>query len=191
MPTCLTSGHSYTSQTVVYPTCLGAGTIKKTCSTCGATSYESTDALGHNGDPCSRCGYTEQEETKTSISTASFSSVSAQTYTGSAITPSPTVTLNGTELVKNTDYTLSYSNNVNVGTATITATGKGDYTGTVSTTFTINKKSVAKPTAVEGLTYNGDEQVGVVAGEGYTLTNNKRTNAGSYTATATLDSNHI
>ena len=73
------------------------------------------------------------------ISTATFSVVSDQTYTGSAITPEPTVTVGGTLLTKGTDYTLGYSNNTNVGTATITATGTGNYSGTASTTFQIVK----------------------------------------------------
>lgn len=62
---------------------------------------------------------------------------SAQTYTGSAITPAVTVTLNGKALIKDTDYTVAYSNNVNAGTATITVTGKGNYTGMAAGTFTI------------------------------------------------------
>ena len=73
------------------------------------------------------------------ISTATFSVVSDQTYTGSAITPEPTVTVGGTLLTKGTDYTLGHSNNTNVGTATITATGTGNYSGTASTTFQIVK----------------------------------------------------
>lgn len=42
------------------------------------------------------------------------------------------------------------------------------------------------PTAVGGLKWTGKEQIGVREGLGYTLTGNKGTNAGSYTATATL-----
>ncbi len=41
------------------------------------------------------------------------------------------------ELVYGTDYTVSYSNNVNVGTATATITGLGNYQGTLTTTFEI------------------------------------------------------
>lgn len=51
-------------------------------------------------------------------------------------------------LVLNTDYTVAYTNNVNAGTATVTATGKGNYGGTASATFEIAKASLAelKPT---------------------------------------------
>lgn len=61
------------------------------------------------------------------------------TYTGVAISPACKVTLDGKELVAGTDYSLSYSNNVNVGEATITAMAKGSYTGSVSTSFIIGK----------------------------------------------------
>ncbi|MDO4806702.1 MAG: Cna B-type domain-containing protein [Coriobacteriales bacterium] len=46
--------------------------------------------------------------------------------------------------------------------------------------------TVPVPTAVQGLVYNGQEQVGVEPGEGYTLTGNTATDAGSHEATATL-----
>lgn len=65
---------------------------------------------------------------------------SNQTYSGSAKTPTPTVTLNGT-IIPSSGYDVAYSNNINSGTATITVTGKGDYTGTASGTFTIAKAS--------------------------------------------------
>ncbi len=70
---------------------------------------------------------------------AKVAAISEQTYTGSAITPAVTVTLDGKTLVSGTDYTVSYSNNVNEGTATVTVTGKGAYTGTATTTFVIKK----------------------------------------------------
>ena len=63
----------------------------------------------------------------------------AQTYTGKKLTPVPTVKLGSVTLKKGTDYSVTYSNNVNAGTATITVTGKGNYKGTATGTFTINK----------------------------------------------------
>lgn len=76
---------------------------------------------------------------RTNISNAVVTA-SNQTYNGSAKTPTPTVTLNGTT-VPSSGYDVSYSNNINAGTATITVTGKGDYTGTATGTFTIAKAS--------------------------------------------------
>lgn len=62
-------------------------------------------------------------------------------YTGEAITPVPvlTDTTNGVskELEVNKDYTVKYTNNRNVGTATITLTGTGAYTSTLKKTFKI------------------------------------------------------
>ncbi len=61
------------------------------------------------------------------------------TYDGTAKTPSVTVILAGKSLILNTDYTVTYSNNTNVGTAKVAITGKGDYTGTKFVNFTIVK----------------------------------------------------
>ena len=58
-------------------------------------------------------------------------------FTGSEIRPDVTVTCDGNTLGYDTDYTLSYKNNINPGTATVTVTGKGIYKGTIKTTFTI------------------------------------------------------
>jgi hypothetical protein len=74
-----------------------------------------------------------------SLNNATVSAISSQSYTGLAITPTPTVTLGGTTLTAGTDYTLSYTDNVEVGTATVTITGKGSYTGSTTATFRITK----------------------------------------------------
>lgn len=58
-------------------------------------------------------------------------------YTGNAITPVPVVTLGTTELSMDTDYSLSYSNNIEPGIATVTVTGTGNYEGQADTTFVI------------------------------------------------------
>ena len=67
-----------------------------------------------------------------------------QVYTGATLTPTPTVALNGKTLKAGADYTVSYKNNVNAGTATVVVTGKGNYEGSAKTTFTIKKASIAK-----------------------------------------------
>lgn len=74
------------------------------------------------------------------------SSIKNQVYTGSPITPYVTVTDNNTNqpLVMGSDYTVSYSNNINVGTATATLNGLGAYTGS---TYPINFKIVDDPSA--------------------------------------------
>lgn len=78
--------------------------------------------------------------TKAPISLARAKAVVGCVYNGRAWTPVPTLTLGGKVLKKNTDYTMSYSNNVNAGTATISYTGIGTYfSGRGTFTFTIEK----------------------------------------------------
>ncbi len=77
---------------------------------------------------------------KISISKAQISAIPSQVYTGKAIVPSITVSYNGKNLAKDSDYTVSCHNNVNIGTASLTVTGAGGYTGTVTKTFTITVK---------------------------------------------------
>ena len=70
---------------------------------------------------------------------AVISGLSDKTYTGDAITQTLAVTHSGNLLEEGTDYTVAYSNNINAGTATVTITGKGEYTGKIEKTFTIAK----------------------------------------------------
>ena len=80
--------------------------------------------------------------------------IADQTYTGSAITPTVTVMDGETTLVLNTDYTVAYSNNVETGTATVTVTGMGNYSGTATANFTILADKTALNTAItEAETY--------------------------------------
>lgn len=70
--------------------------------------------------------------------------IETQEYTGSAITPEPVVKDGGVALISGTDFDFSYDKNINAGkdTATLTITGKGNYTGIASQTFTINPKDI-------------------------------------------------
>ena len=84
------------------------------------------------------------------ISRTKVSGISSKNYTGKAISQALTVKDGSTTLKAGTDYKLTYKNNVNVGTATVVITGMGNYTGTVSKTFKINKAAqtiTAKPSA--------------------------------------------
>nr|MCR5653506.1 hypothetical protein [Ruminococcus sp.] len=76
---------------------------------------------------------------KYKISGAKVSAIANKTYTGKAITPTIKVTYKGKILLKNKDYTLSYKDNKNVGTAKVIITGKGSYTGTKTVSFKIVK----------------------------------------------------
>ena len=81
------------------------------------------------------------ENTAIDISACTIDSISAKTYTGSAIKPDPKVIQDGKTLIRDIDYTLAYINNTNTGTAIVIITGIGDYYGTVIKTFTINKSA--------------------------------------------------
>ena len=63
--------------------------------------------------------------------------VAEATYTGKALTPEVTVKYKGVTLKEGTDYSAAYQNNTEVGTATVTVTGMGAYTGEVTKNFTI------------------------------------------------------
>ena len=66
------------------------------------------------------------------LNNATIDPIDDMAYTRSALTPEPVVRIEDTVLKEGTDYTLEYSENTDVGTATIKATGSGDYTGTKS-----------------------------------------------------------
>ena len=72
----------------------------------------------------------------------SVSGIEDKTYSGKALTQTSVVVTDGvTQLVKDVDYTVSYKNNTDVGTASVTITGKdeSDYTGSITKTFKITK----------------------------------------------------
>ncbi|MBO4289906.1 MAG: leucine-rich repeat protein [Lachnospiraceae bacterium] len=120
-----------------------------------------------------------------SIENADITGIADMTYTGEALTPSPIVKIGGTELTAGTDYEVAYENNTNVGTATVTITGIGSFTGSVTRTFAITPKLVAVPKA-KTLTYNGKTQTGVAGSASYTISGNTGTKAGSYKAVLKL-----
>lgn len=86
--------------------------------------------------PTSTTNYSYSGQTQKSLSSATVK-VNDQIYTGYALTPSVSVTLNGKTLTKGTDYTVSYSNNTEIGTATVTVSGIGNYTGKATGYFKI------------------------------------------------------
>ena len=124
---------------------------------------------------------------------------SAYTYTGNAITPDVVVTMNNRVLNRGTDYTVSYANNINVGTASMTITGIGSYSGTRTINFTIEAKNIENclTTEVSSYQYNGstytpvitvtDSSTGktLVAGTDYTITYSNNTNPGTAQITVT------
>lgn len=76
------------------------------------------------------------------LASAIITPVNNQKFTGAAITPDFSVSMNGITLTKGTDYTVAYSNNTAVGTATITITGINQYNGTRTVNFNIYDDTV-------------------------------------------------
>ena len=131
-----------------------------------------------------------------------------RTYTGAEIKPTVTVK-DGSAVILESEYTVSFSNNTNAGTATVTITDKdgGNYTVSGSTTFEIAKAaSSCTAPAANTLTYNGNDQTLIAPGTAtggeirYSLTENGAystaiptgKNAGDYTVYYKVagDANH-
>ena len=126
-------------------------------------------------------------------------SIPTQVYTGSAIEPAVTVKDGETTLNPDEDYEVTYSNNVNAGTATVTITGKGNYSGETAATFTIARSMTNEDITITipEQTYMGSELTPVITvkdGEtvlaentNYTVTAPSVTvqDAGNYTYTIT------
>lgn len=74
-------------------------------------------------------------------SNTSVSIATSSVYTGRAIKALEGISLNGNDLTENTDFTVSYANNINAGdgTASVTITGIGNLSGSITRSFTIAK----------------------------------------------------
>ena len=84
-----------------------------------------------------------------SVAKASVSALGSYSYSGYALTPAMIVRLNGVLLAQDIDYQLTYKSNINAGTASVTITGIGNYTGTLTKNFTI------RAAAITGVTLSG------------------------------------
>ena len=123
---------------------------------------------------------------KNNFKKATISGISNKSYKGKNITQSITVKYNGKTLKKGTDYTVSYSSNKNIGTATVKITGKGSFTGTITKTFKINpaKQEIQKLTAKSKAFFVDWAQKGSATGyEIQYATNSKFTSAKKVTIT--------
>ena len=85
------------------------------------------------------------------LTEAVISSIPDQKWTGSAIEPDVTVSLNDKELIRDIDYTLSYKYNVNPGSATVTVDGIDNYTSWKSASFKIIKDISQEQLLEEGV----------------------------------------
>ena len=140
-----------------------------------------------------------------SIAGAAITKIPTQEYTGNAITPEPEVKLGGKTLVRGTDYEVTYSTNINVGTATVTITGQNNFTGTQTVYFQITKSLANEDIKVElsseELVYDGtakapssivvkDGNTELKEGTDYTVSYSNNTDAGLATVTVTGKGNY-
>ena len=179
----LTVGNDYTV-TYANNTNVGRATV---IATAAANSYYVGTANG----------YFNISNTATGMEITGYAS--SYTYTGNAITPDVVVTMNGRMLNRGTDYTVTYSNNTNVGTATMTVTGIGSFSGTKTINYVIEAKNIENciTTAVNNYQYTGntytpsvtltDSSTGktLAAGTDYTITYSNNTNPGTASITVT------
>lgn len=89
------------------------------------------------------------ETSKKNIGNCSIKRIAPQRYTGKPIQPVITVKDGSKTLKKGTHYTVTYKNNKKVGSASVTITGKGSYTGSVKKSFTIKYMTPAKGKTVK------------------------------------------
>lgn len=191
----------------------------------GNTTYNSSDAPKDAGTYKVTYKVADSNENYTGEVTYSFTispkavtanmigAIADETYTGNDITPQPVVMDGNMILSSGKDFVFSYDENINAGenTATLTITGKGNYMGTASQTFTIKPKDIKGATITlqaDRLGYTGLMQevqiTSVILGQvtltanDYDIVNdsNKQTSAndsitliiagkGNYTGTAT------
>ena len=116
----LTNGKDYT---VSYKNNINKGTGQIIIT--GTGNYRSTKTVNFNIKAAS-------------AEKATIKAIPTQAYTGKAVKPALTITLNGKKLKANTDYKVSYSSNTKIGTAKATVIFCGNYTGTKSVSFKIN-----------------------------------------------------
>lgn len=139
---------------------------------------------------------------ETDIKDAVITAIDDQEYTGDEIKIAEdklVVKVGETTLKADTDYTVAYKNNTNVGKATVTVTGKGAYKGTVSADFkivkhftdtdkpviTIPTQNVSDQTTLKNVTveWNGSP---AIQDKHYTITDVDNSKAGTQTATFTF-----
>lgn len=176
---------------------VGAGTATITVTPKNATGYKLTKTITVTNANAS----TNTTSTKNIANMTATLSKSSYTYTGSACKPSVTIR-NGSTLVSSSNYTVTYTNNVNVGTATVKITGKGSYSGTITKTFKITTQSISNFTAglsATSYTYNGSAKKPTVtlkngsttiSNSNYTVSYSNNVNVGTATVKITGKGNY-
>ncbi|MBQ8518542.1 MAG: hypothetical protein IJ455_02905 [Agathobacter sp.] len=178
-----------TDYDVVYSNNVNVGTAKATVTFKG--NYSGTKTLEYYIVPKSGA-------------TCTIGEISNYTYTGQEITPDVLVKDDTITLVKDVDYIVEYKNNLNAGEATVTVVFKGNYTGSISTTFQILpiKVTDAVISAIDDQVYAGKEMIPeftvtsetlgctFVKDKDYTVTGTNNKNVGEATLVVTFTGNY-
>ena len=170
----------------------GLGLVLATTATAGSNvgSYDITKASQTTKNYAITVSGTKQLTITAKPLTADMAAgnIAAVTYTGLAQTPAVTVKDGDKTLVSGTDYTVTYSGNLNAGTAKVTILGAGNYSGSVEKSFPIEKATLTiKSAAFADKTYDGKDTATVtgVAFDG--LQNGETLTLGTdFTATGTF-----
>lgn len=124
-----------------------------------ASSYEITLQAHDDGGVIQtwKQQYAYNSPSRVDISQAVITGIpESMQYTGAPLEPVPVVTIGSTTLVKDTDYTVAYENNVNVGTsAAVVITGTGKYGNSVKVYFAIVAPVAPPPQVVDEVTVSG------------------------------------
>ena len=125
-----------------------------------------------------------------------IATISSLVYNGQAQEPAPVLTFHEMTLAAGTDYTVAYSNNTNAGTATVTVTGQGNYSGQATKNFTITQKEATLQWSNTDLVWTGQQvkptcEVTNLCGTDKceVTVDGAQVEAGTYTATATALAN--
>lgn len=133
----------------------------------------------------------------TNINDVEIYEIPNHTYKGVEITPDVNAEYEDYKLVKDIDYTLTYTNNINVGTAAVTVKGIGNFTGEKTLEFTIDAANINSDVtiSVENVTYTGSavtpdilaiiDDYKLVLGKDYTLSYSNNINIGTAFLTIT------
>ena len=174
----------------------GVGNFSKSCELKAGTTYYLRFA--NNGWYTGNYHFSIRKYLKPLEGNFAIDMKEAYEYTGKAVTPDISVKGQGTVLVKDTDYTVSFGNNVNAGAATVTVKGRGNYTGTLEAVFkidpaplsTVSLKKVSytytgkavKPAETVKASVDGRARA-LVKGSDYQVTYRNNTEAGTATVT--------
>ena len=177
-------GHKYVESTIP-ATCTEEGYVVCKCSRCG-DDYISSEipALGHDygqktvakkatpsavgkeEEICERCGLLKES----TIARPSTMTLSETSYYADGTVKKPAVTVKDTSgnVISPVNYSVTYSNNVNAGTAKVVVTFKGErYEGTLNKTFTIKTLTELSGKCGEYTTYKLNLTTGIMTISGY------------------------